>query len=216
MDSCNLTNGQHMSQNGYIHNDVAKKDWGFGGIIMSDWDSTYDGVAAVNGGLDLEMPAGAHMNRATLLTAIKAGKVSEATIDDHVRRILRKAVQFGWLDKEQADYSIPVYNIAGRAVALEAARSGMVLLKNDGNLLPFDQSKVKTVAIIGPNAYPGQSVGGGSAGVRPFHVVSFLEGVAHYAGESVKVTYAPGLPTLSDMADATDFLPEASRAGNPA
>jgi beta-glucosidase len=70
MDSYNFTNGQHMSQNGYLNNDVAKKEWGFDGIIMSDWDSTYDGVAAVNGGLDLEMPAGAHMYRATLLPAI--------------------------------------------------------------------------------------------------------------------------------------------------
>ena len=215
MDSYNLTQGQHMSQNGYLNNDVAKKEWGFDGIIMSDWDSTYDGVAAVNGGLDLEMPAGAHMNRATLLPAIKAGKVTEATIDDHVRRILRKIVQFGWLDREQADFSIPVYNIPGRTVALEAARSSIVLLRNEGTLLPLDKSKVKTVAVIGPDAYPGQPVGGGSAGVRPFQVVSFLEGIANTAGEAVKVTYSPGLPTLSDMADSTAFVTENSAAGKP-
>ena len=215
MDSYNLTNGQHMSQNGYLNNDVARKDWGFDGIMMSDWDSTYDGVAAVNGGLDLEMPAGAHMNRATLLPAIKAGKVTEATIDDHVRHILRKIVQFGWLDHEQTDYSIPVYNIPGRTIALEVARSSMVLLKNDGNLLPLDKAKVKTLAVIGPDAYPGQPVGGGSAGVRPFHVVSFLEGIANSAGENVRVTYSPGIPTLSEMADATDFVTDNSAAGKP-
>jgi beta-glucosidase len=155
------------------------------------------------------------MNRATLLPAIKGGKVSEATIDDHVRRILRKAVQFGWFDREQADYSIPVYNISGRAVALEAARSSMVLLKNEGRLLPLDKSKVKTLAIIGPDAYPGQPVGGGSAGVRPFHGVSFLEGVANYAGEGTKVTYSPGIPTLSEMADATNFVSATSGAAQP-
>ena len=59
MDSYNLTNGEHLSQNGHLNNDVAKKQWGFDGVIMSDWDSTYDGIAAVNGGLDIEMPAGA-------------------------------------------------------------------------------------------------------------------------------------------------------------
>jgi beta-glucosidase len=123
MDSYNLTNGEHTSQNAYLNNDVAKKQWGFDGLIMSDWDSTYDGVAAVNGGLDLEMPAGAHMNRETLLPAIKAGKVSEATIDDHVRRILRRAVQFGWLDQEQGDFSISLYNIPGRSLALDTAWS---------------------------------------------------------------------------------------------
>ncbi|MGH9643396.1 MAG: glycoside hydrolase family 3 protein, partial [Terriglobales bacterium] len=103
MDSYNLTNGVHMSQNGALNTDVAKKQWGFDGIIMSDWDSTYDGVGAANGGLDLEMPAGKFMNRATLLPAIKSGKVSEATIDDKVRRILRTAIRFGWLDHEQTD-----------------------------------------------------------------------------------------------------------------
>jgi len=210
MDSYNLTNGEHMSQNGYLNNDVARKEWGFDGIIMSDWDSTYDGVAAVNSGLDLEMPAGAHMNRATLLPAIKSGNVTEATIDEHVRRILRKIVQFGWLDHEQVDYSIPVYNVSGRAVALETARSSIVLLKNEGNLLPLDKTKVKNVAVIGPDAYPGQPVGGGSAGVHPFQAVSFLEGIANSAGENVRITYSPGIPTLSEMADATDFVTDNS------
>src|ERR1700734_3194975 len=82
MDSYNLINGQHATQNGPLNNDLAKKKWGFDGIIMSDWDATYDGVAAANGGLDLEMPSGKFMNRATLLPAVKPGKVSDATIDD--------------------------------------------------------------------------------------------------------------------------------------
>ena len=214
MDSYNLTNGQHLTQNDYLNTQVAKNDWGFDGIMMSDWDSTYDGIAAVNGGLDLEMPAGKHMNRATLLPAIKAGKVSEATIDDHVRRILRKAVQFGWLDHEQTDTSVPLYNLEGRAVTLEAARSSMVLLKNQGNLLPLDKSKIKTIAVIGPDAYPGQPVGGGSAGVRPFNSVSYLEGIANFASKDMKVTYSSGLPSLSEMATSTDFVTEAS-GGKP-
>lgn len=213
MDSYNLTNGEHMSQNGYLNNEVAKKQWKFDGIMMSDWDSTYDGVAAVNGGLDIEMPAGAHMNREILVPAVKAGKVTEATIDDHVRRILRRAVQFGWLDHEQADRSIPAYNLKGRAVALEAARSGMVLLKNEG-VLPFDKSSIKTIAVFGPDAYPTPPVGGGSAAVSPFHTVSFLEGLANSAGQGVTVTYSSGIPTTSEMADSTDFSTSATN-GKP-
>ncbi len=212
MDSYNLTNGEHMSQNGYLNNEVAKKQWGFDGVIMSDWDSTYDGFAAVNGGLDIEMPAGAHMNRETLLPAVKSGRVKEATIDEHVRRILRRAVQFGWLDREQTDPSIPAYNVKGRAVALEAARAGMVLLKNDG-VLPFDKSTIKTIAIFGPDAYPTPPVGGGSAAVAPFHTVSFLEGLAN-AGKDVTVTYSSGIPTTSEMADATS-LTTAVSGGKP-
>ncbi|HXY50154.1 MAG TPA: glycoside hydrolase family 3 C-terminal domain-containing protein [Terriglobales bacterium] len=209
MDSYNLTNGVHMTQNGYLNTDVAKKDWGFDGIMMSDWTSTYDGIAAANGGLDLEMPAGDHMNRATLLPAIGSGKVTEATIDDKVRRILRVAVRFGWLDHDQADLSVPRWNPEGNEVSLEAARSSMVLLKNEGNLLPLNRDRVKSITIVGPAAYPADPVGGGSAEVKPFTPVSYFEGVARYLGSSAKVYYARGLPTFEEMAKATKFTTEA-------
>ena len=210
MDSYNLTNGVHLSQSPYFNIDIARKDWGFEGIMMSDWGGTYDGVAAANGGLDLEMPSGQFMNRTTLLPAIKSGKVSEATIDEKVRRILRTAIQFGWLDRDQTDLSIPRWNADGRQVALEAIRSGMVLLKNDGNVLPLDKSKIKSIAVIGPDAHPGQPVGGGSGEVRPFSTISFLMGVTNYLGSGAKVYYAAGLPTLSEMAGQTHFTTEAN------
>jgi len=212
MDSYNLTNGEHMSQNSYLNNEVAKKGWGFDGIIMSDWNSTYDGVAAADGGLDLEMPYAKFMNRETLLPAIKAGKVSEATIDDHVRRILRTAIRMGWFENgyQQTDPSIPLYNLEGRAGSLEAARAGMVLLKNEGNLLPLDKSQIKTLAVIGPGAYPPSPVGGGSAQVRPFSSVSYVEGVANYLAGSAKVVYSTGVPTLTEIADATAFVTDTS------
>src|SRR6267154_1579971 len=141
MDSYNLVNGAHLTQNGYLNTDVAKNEWGFRGIMMSDWTSTYDGIAAANGGLDLEMPSGAFMNRKTLLPAIQQGKVTVATIDDKVRRILRTAIQFGWLDRDQLDASIPRYNQPGRVTAQQAAGEAMVLLKNEGGLLPLDKKK---------------------------------------------------------------------------
>jgi beta-glucosidase len=209
MDSYNLTNGVHLTQSGYLNTDVAKKEWGFQGIMMSDWDATYDAVAAANGGLDLEMPSGKFMNRATLLPAIKSGKLSEATIDDKVRRILRTAMQFGWLDRDQTDRSIPRLNPDGRQVALEASRAGIVLLKNEGNLLPLEKGRIKSIAVIGPEAYPGQPVGGGSGEVRPFATVSFLEGIANYLGRGAKVYYAAGVPTLTELAGQTRFTTEA-------
>jgi beta-glucosidase len=208
MDSYNLTNGEHMTQNGYLNTDVAKKEWGFDGILMSDWDSTYDGVAAANSGLDLEMPSGKFMNRATLLPAIKAGKVSEATVDDKVRRILRTAIRFGWLDLPQTDLSIPRLNLDGEKVSLEAAQSGMVLLKNDANLLPLDKNAIKSIAVIGPDAYPGQPGGGGSAEVKPFATTSILQGLVRGAG-GVKVYYDPGIPSLDELARRTEFTTEA-------
>ena len=205
MDSYNLTNGTHLSQHAYLNTDVAKNEWGFRGIMMSDWSSTYDGVAAANGGLDLEMPSGAFMNRQTLLPAIQQGKVSVATIDDKVRRILRTAIRFGWLDRDQTDVSIPRYNQLGRTVALETARESLVLLKNERSLLPLDKARIKSVAIIGPDAYPAVPVGGGSGRVEPFVATSFLQGLSNYLGTAAQVYYARGIPSLSEMAQATNF-----------
>ena len=208
MDSYNLVNGEHATQSAFLNNRIAKKDWGFDGIIMSDWDATHDGVAAVNSGLDLEMPSGKFMNRETLLPAVKAGKVSQATIDEHVRRILRQAVRFGFLDREQTDRSIPLLNPEGQRVALEAARESFVLLKNEGKLLPLNKQEIKTIALIGPDAYPGLPVGGGSAHVQPFHAVSYLEGFTSYvthSGQAVKVLYHPGLKQYRDIAQDTEW-----------
>ena len=205
MDAYNLTNGAHMTQNGYLNRDVLKKEWGFDGVVMSDWTSTYDTVAAANGGLDLEMPSGQFLNRQKLLPAIEQGKVSITTIDDKVRRILRTAVRFGWLERDQTDLSIPRFNQQGRQVALDAARESMVLLKNEHELLPLNRGKVKSIAIIGPNAYPAVPVGGGSARVQPFAAVSFLEGLVNALGPTTNVYYNRGVLALSDLADATSF-----------
>jgi beta-glucosidase len=214
MTSYNLTNGVHMSQNGALNTDVVKKEWGFDGLIMSDWGSTYDAVGAANGGLDLEMPSGAFMNRKDLMPAVELGKVTTATIDDKVRRILRTAARFGWLDRDQTEISIPRYNQKGRQAALQAARESMVLLKNERNLLPLDKAKTKSLAVIGPNAYPAVPVGGGSARVEAFAPVSFLEGISNYL-QSANVYYRPGLPSLREIADATLFstAPEGGQPG---
>ena len=214
MDSYNLTNGIHMSQNGYLNNEIAKKEWRFTGIMMSDWDSVYDGVAAANGGLDLEMPSGKFMNRAALLPAVQAGKVSEATIDDKIRRILRIAIQFGWLDRDQTDVSTSKLNLEGKQTALEAARAGMVLLKNEGNILPLDKGRIHSIAVIGPDAYPAQPGGGGSAEAKPFTAVSYLEGLSNYVAGDVKVYYDSGIPSLEEIAKHTEFFTEAS-GGQP-
>ena len=210
MDSYNLTNGIHMTQNAKLNIDLLKKEWGFTGILMSDWTSTYDAVAAANGGLDIEMPSGLHMNREQLLPAIQKGLVSVATIDDKVRRILRVAIEFGWLDRQQEDLGISRYNREGDQVALQAAREGAVLLKNDGNLLPLKKDEIKSVLVVGPDAYPAVPVGGGSARAVPFQAVSFLQGISDYVGNAANVLYSSGIPTVQEMAHNTTFSTTAS------
>lgn len=210
MDGYNLMNGEHMTQSRYLNVDVLKREWGFPGVVMSDWVATYDTLAAANGGLDIEMPSGQYLNRELLLPLIEAGKVTSATLDDKVRRILRTAVRFGWLDREQLDPAIPVSNPQGRAAALQTAREGMVLLKNENGTLPLDKQRVRTLAIIGPNAFPAVPHGGGSVTVAPFHAVSFMEGLSNHLGTNVDVHYARGIADLRRVANATAFSTTAS------
>jgi beta-glucosidase len=214
MNSYNLVNGSHMTQNSFLDTEILKKEWGFRGVLMSDWLSTYDGVAAANAGLDLEMPSGQFMNRATLLPAVEGGRVSLATIDDKVRSILRLAIESHWLERDQTDRSIPRYNLEGRQVALEAAREGIVLLKNEGGVLPLDKHKIHSIAVIGPDAYPAVPVGGGSAGVRPFAAVSMLEGIANELGVGVTTYSDSGIPDLSELAQNTVYS-TAESGGSP-
>ncbi len=213
MDAYNLINGKFATENEHLNNTIAKKEWGFDGIMMSDWGATHDGIAAANNGLDLEMPSAAYMNARTLLPAIQRGEVSVATIDDKVRRILRKAIEFGFYDREQTDAKIPLYSQEGRALVLSEARSGMVLLKNENNLLPLDKKKITTIAVLGPDAYPAVIGGGGSSLTKPFNAVSYLEGLSNYLGKEASVLYLPAEISLDAIVSHSEFVTD---PGGPA
>jgi beta-glucosidase len=205
MDSYNLINGEHATQNGMLNLEIAKKEWGFRGPIVSDWLATYHAVAAANNGLDLEMPFGIFMNANRLLPAIQAGTVQEATIDDKVRRLLRNDVRFGWLDRPQLDASVSRFNEPGRTVALRSATEAMVLLKNEGHLLPLTPKPGLRIALIGPDAYPTIPVAGGSAGVKPYEAISFLDGISRKFGVAGTVLYDRGIPSPKELAQKTHF-----------
>lgn len=206
MDSYNFLNGEHATQNYHLNVEIAKQDWGFDGLMMSDWTATHDGVASANAGMDLEMPFGTYMNLKTLLPAVKAGTVKEATIDDKIRRLLRVAYRFGWMDKDPLDNAIPRYNQQGRVAALEGAREGLVLLKNEKSILPLDPARVKTIAVIGPDAFPGSPTAGGSGEVPVFASVSALKGISDRLGINGTVLYDRGLPSLGLIAMRSGFL----------
>jgi beta-glucosidase len=221
MDSYNRLNGIWMVENAHLNTEIAKVQWGFDGVILSDWVATKDGVASANGGLDLEMPAGVYMNEETLVPAVKSGKVTLATIDDKVRRMLRLYARFGWISPSPAssespspagplwighdplDASIPRYNQQGRQVALEGALESATLLKNEGNLLPLDPAKCRNIAVIGPNADPGYATGGGSSMVVPFFVTGPFRGISDYLGDRANVHYEQGIPRLDAIAIET-------------
>jgi beta-glucosidase len=194
MDSYNLVNGVHATQNNFLNLKLLKGEWDFQGILMSDWDATYDGVAAVNNGLDLEMPSPKFMNAKNLVPAVQNGQVNEATIDEHLLRIFRTELRYGFTDRPQFDPANSTYSIADRAVALKGALESITLLKNEGNLLPLDPAKVKLIAVIGPDAYPAVTGGGGSSEAHAFEPVSILTGIANLLGPGVHVFYSPGIP----------------------
>lgn len=172
MNSYNLLNGVHASENRWLNIDILRDTWGFKGILMSDWVSVYSTVGAANHGLDLEMPTGEYLNEELLMPAIEQGLITEATIDLKVQHILQTLIAFGFLDKEPKDTSIALDNPHSRQTALDIAREGIVLLKNEGNMLPL---KGRTV-VMGSNAEV-LVTGGGSGFVSPFSTVSIAEGL---------------------------------------
>ncbi|GGA38224.1 glycoside hydrolase family 3 C-terminal domain-containing protein [Dyella nitratireducens] len=204
MSSYNLVNGDYLAENRAISDGILKKDWGFNGIFMSDWGATHDGLKAFNAGLDLEMPAPDAMKPELILDNLRSGKLSQAMLDDKVRRILRTALRFGFLDRSQKDLSLPLYSLQNDQVALTNALEGLVLLKNDHHVLPFDAS-VKTLAVIGPDADPAISSAGGSSHIDTFQAQSVLTGITHRVGDKVNVLYSRGLPSAMEVFKKSTF-----------
>ena len=199
MNSYNLVNGVHATQNPVLNLQILKGDWGFKGVLMSDWAATYDGVAAANNGLDLEMPSPRFMNEQALVPAVKDGRVKESTIDDKVLRLLRVELRYGFTKRPQFDPADSTYSVADRAVALQGALESITLLKNQDHLLPLDPANTKTIAIVGPDAWPAVSGGGGSSNATPFEPISTVTGIANLLGPNVHVLYTRGLPDMADV-----------------
>lgn len=191
MSAYNKLNGFWCSENPYLLTDVLKKNWGFTGIVMSDWGAVHSAAPTANAGLDLEMPKGDHLNQ-NLVAEIRAGKVKEALIDDKVRRLLRVMFTIGLFDAEVREESSLVNNAAHRQVARDVAAAGVVLLKNRDTVLPFDRSRIRSIAVIGPNAAAARVLGGGSGSMEPAGGVSPLDAIRRLVGDSVVVKYEEG------------------------
>ena len=211
MSAYNKVNGLYCAESPYLLHDVLKKQWGFKGFVISDWGSTYTTAGPVNAGMDLEMPGGEPMklwfakpatqadgNGAGWLTPekvmpeITAGRISAAAVDDNVSRMLRVMFSAGLFDKPHAGGGA-IDTPAQRTVARTAATESIVLLKNAGDTLPLKSPKIRTLAVIGPNAAVARTGGGGSSLVRPSYSVTPLDGIRERAGNQVLVSYAQGV-----------------------
>lgn len=183
MDSYNLLNGVHSTENAWLNKEVLRRRWGFKGIIMSDWTSVYSTIAAANNGLDLEMPKGKNLNIEKLRPAIEAGTVDERVIDEKVRHILQTVMAFGIFDRKQKDESIPLNNPSSHETALALAREGVVMLKNEGGVLPLRG----TTALVGPNATV-ITTGGGSGNVVPYTQTTVSAALAKMKPKTIMLT----------------------------
>jgi beta-glucosidase len=225
MSAYNKVNGVHCGEDKYLLRDVLKKEFGFKGFVVSDWGSTYSTAPTVNAGMDLEMPGGPQaramitsprsimsgnsgtwLESAKVLAEVKAGNITETTIDDNVSRILRVIFESGIFDHPHAGGG-EVDTPEERAVALQGATEGIVLLKNEGEMLPLAAAKIHTIAVIGPNAAVARTGGGGSSLVRPKHAIDPLDGIRGLAGDRVKVSYALGVGMEGE--DPAQDTPEA-------
>jgi len=191
MAAYNKVNGYYCSENKHLLNDILKKEWAFKGFVVSDWGATHSTIDAANYGLDLEMPKGNFFND-DLTDAVRSGDVKESVIDDKVRRILRAIFWLGLFDAKATAYGGALDTPEHRQAAFESAREGMVLLKNSGALLPIDLGKVKSIAVIGPNASVNRYGGGGSSAVTPFYSISLLDALKKRLGGKTSIRYAPG------------------------
>ena len=197
MDAYNPVNNVHMTENDFLNNQVLKGEWGFKGFVMSDWWALGSTLGEANGGLDLAMPGDRSPGRSQSMTPevlhplLDSGQITQATIDDKISRIFRVVFAMGWMDRPQLDSSIPLDDPQCDQIALEGAREGIVLLKNEKNLLPLDPTKVKKIVVIGHNAEMAMAAGGGSAHAEYQHGTSLLKALTDVGGAGIQVIEVP-------------------------
>lgn len=191
MSAYNKVNGTYCSENPYLLQNILKEEWGFDGIVMSDWMGSYSPAAAA-GGLDLEMPGPARWLGKGVLEAVRSGQLSESVVDDKVRRILRTLFRVGAFDHPELQPEQGLDRPEHRALVREAASEAIVLLKNTKRLLPLDPARIRSIALIGAGGREASIIGGGSAAVTPHYVISPLEAIQQRADPTVQVHYALG------------------------
>ncbi|MEG0888553.1 MAG: glycoside hydrolase family 3 C-terminal domain-containing protein [Bacteroides sp.] len=202
MGAYNQYKGEHCCHNQYLLNDILKRDWGFDGVVVSDWGGVHDTKQSIFNGLDMEFgswtnglnwgASNAYDNyylAMPYLQLIREGAVGTSELDDKVRRILRLVFRTNMAkERHFGSFGTEAHALAGRKIAQE----GIVLLQNNRNLLPIDVRQTKRILVVGENAVKRMTIGGGSSSLKVKYEVSPLEGIRARVGSSAEVIYAPG------------------------
>jgi beta-glucosidase len=194
-------NGTFSCENGTILDTILKSDWGFSGVVTSDFGAVHSTVPSVNSGLDLEMPDGHNFGN-PLAAAVMSGMVAESVVDEHLTRRFAAMMALGLWDSPPTAQPISMQlQSADGAQARQIAAAGIVLLKNTGALLPLDPSKVHKIALIGPAASKAKTGGGGSSSVVPLYTVTPMAGLGARAGTGATISVDGGAnPTTAAAA----------------
>ncbi|HTM92250.1 MAG TPA: glycoside hydrolase family 3 C-terminal domain-containing protein [Flavisolibacter sp.] len=223
MASYNLFRGQWAAQNDYLLNQVLKKELAFKGLVMSDWGAVNNTTEALWNGMDLEMGTDLNMlpNPSygkffmgdTVVKLVRAGKIPEYLLDEKVRRILQVMFKTNMIDgkRQKGEYNTKAH----QQTALKVAEEGIVLLKNDQNILPLT-SPIQSIAVIGANADRKQSAGGGSSAVKAFYEITPLQGLKNIAGDQINISYEQGYKIEKDATADAGLIQQAVDAASKA
>jgi beta-glucosidase len=195
MGAYNKFRGEYLCENAYMLNEVLRDQWGFEGIVISDWAAVHSSVHSLKSGLDVEMGTPKPFNEFfladPLLDSVKAGKISEVEIDKHIKRILRlihTVKSMGGENRKEGSLGTEAHF----KDAYDIASESVVLLKNTGGILPLKVEGLKSIAVIGANATKKNALGGFGAGVKTKREVTPLEGLQNRLPESHQILYAEG------------------------
>ena len=218
MPAYNKVNGDYCSENEHLLNEILRGEWGFKGFTVSDWGGTHSTMGAMLHGLNVQMTGSNYLGQ-PVIDSIKAGKLTEEMVDEKVRQILR--VRFA-IEPVPADVANTVMTSQpeSQQIAKEVAEKSIVLLKNEGSVLPLKKG-IKTIAVIGQNAVLKTQSGGMGAGVKALYEITPLQGIeTRAAKEGIEVNYAPGYKNFPGRrwgpAPATPNPLEAAAINEPA
>lgn len=207
MGAYNKFRGDYLCENDYVLNTILRDEWGFKGVVVSDWAAVHSTVKTLKNGLDIEMGTPKPFNEFfladKLIAAAKAGEISEAEIDKHVKRILNVLFQVKAMGTEQKNrVKGSIATEAHYQDAYKIASEAIVLLKNDKNVLPLKLNGIKSIAVIGNNATKKNALGGFGAGVKTKREITPLEGLQNRLPASIKINYAEGYLERYDKRNA--------------
>ncbi len=192
MTSYNKVTGEYTGEKKHFISEIIKEEWEYDGFVVSDWRGVHS-TKSIDAGLDIEMPGpGKFMIKDNVLKAIENKSLTEDELNDRVARILRALIKTKVLDKDFDSSNFEFNPEKHKDIALKAAEESIILLKNEGGLLPLNIKNIKTLAVIGPNAREARLGGGGSASVTACYSVSPLEGLKNLCGDSVNVIFEEG------------------------